>query len=357
MATRIKKLKFFALGFLLTIGGAALAATFNLFQPATGLLKGNANTYVTTAAASSDVIGLWTGPCTSSASRFLATNGTCQTVSGTGTVTSVGLAGTGIFGASGSPVTSSGTLTVTTTGTSGGIPYFSNSSTVSSSAALTAGQVVIGGGAGTAPSVLAAGTEGQVLSMISGTPTWTSGLGIPDLPASAGLSASDLFIVYDVGDIQSQQATLTQVQTGVLGTLTANALVVGGGAGTAPTTTTTINNGTVVIRINPRVQTAADATSITPTGDTADMTFQANTQSGGTLTVNAPTGTPVNGQKWTLRVKSTNAQTFSWNGVFRGSDDAALPTTTSGSSKTDYYGFIFNSADTKWDFVSTVAGF
>lgn len=40
-----------------------LGATFTKFQPATGILKGSSSTYVTTAAASSDVIGLWSGTC------------------------------------------------------------------------------------------------------------------------------------------------------------------------------------------------------------------------------------------------------------------------------------------------------
>ena len=72
---------------------------------------------------------------------------------GSGTVTSVGLTvpGSSILGVTGSPVTTSGNLGLTTTGTSGGIPYFSSTSALSSSALLAAGNLMVGGGAGTAP--------------------------------------------------------------------------------------------------------------------------------------------------------------------------------------------------------------
>jgi hypothetical protein len=65
--------------------------------------------------------------------------------------------------------------------------------------------------------------------------------------------------------------------------------------------------------------------------DTTDIATQINTQAAGTLTINAPTGTISNGQKIMLRIKSTNVQTFSWNAIFAGSTDSALPTATSGA--------------------------
>lgn len=85
----------------------------------------------------------------------LTCTGNTISVSSIGTVTSVGLTvpATSIFGVTGSPITTTGDLGLTTTGTSGGIPYFSSSSVISSSAALTANLPVIGGGAGSAPTV------------------------------------------------------------------------------------------------------------------------------------------------------------------------------------------------------------
>lgn len=78
---------------------------------------------------------------------------------GSGTVTSVAQSFTGgLISVAGSPITSSGTLALTVAGTSGGIPYFSSASTWASSAALAANAIVIGGGAGAAPSTVTTGT-------------------------------------------------------------------------------------------------------------------------------------------------------------------------------------------------------
>lgn len=110
-------------------------------------------------------------------------------------------------------------------------------------------------------------------------------------------------------------------------------------------------------KIEERVVAASDATSITINADTTDLATQANTQAAGTLTINAPTGTPVNGQKLMLRLQSTNVQTFSWNAIFAGSTDLVLPTASSGSSKYDYVGFIYNSTASKWQIIAKNFGF
>lgn len=97
-------------------------------------------------------------------------------VSSGGTVTSVGLTTqVNVLGVASSPITSSGTMTLfATNGTSGGVPYFINATNLSSSAALTANRLVIGGGAGTAPSVL--GSLGTTTTLLhgnaSGAPTF-----------------------------------------------------------------------------------------------------------------------------------------------------------------------------------------
>jgi hypothetical protein len=109
--------------------------------------------------------------------------------------------------------------------------------------------------------------------------------------------------------------------------------------------------------IQSRVVVVSDATSITINGDTTDIATQANTQSAGTLTINAPTGTPFNGQKVILRLLSTNVQTFSWNAAFAGSTDVPLPTTSTGTSKYDYMGFVYNSTAAKWQIIAKNFGF
>lgn len=114
----------------------------------------------------------------------------------------------------------------------------------------------------------------------------------------------------------------------------------------------------VIISLSsPRVTVIADATSLTVNSDTTDIATQINTQAAGTLTIGAPTGTPINGQRLIIRIQSTNVQTFSWNAAFQGSADLALPTATSGSSLYDYVGFLYNSTAAKWQMVAKVFGF
>ena len=69
------------------------------------------------------------------------------------------------------------------------------------------------------------------------------------------------------------------------------------------------------------------------------------------LTINNPTGSPVEGQKMIIRLKdNASARALTWDTQFR-AIGVALPTTTV-VSKTMYIGFIFNNTDTKWDCVA-----
>lgn len=103
------------------------------------------------------------------------------------------------------------------------------------------------------------------------------------------------------------------------------------------------------------LQTAADATSITPIG--GDFVIQSNTQAGGTLTMNAPTGSPSEGQLMLFRLKSTNAQTFAWNAIYNApSANLSLPTASSGASLYDYYAFRYNAVTATWDLLAVSTG-
>lgn len=81
-----------------------------------------------------------------------------------GTVTSAAQTFTGgLISVGGSPITSAGTLALTVAGTSGGVPYFSGAATWASSGAMAAGQFMLGGGAGSAPTTsfsIVPGTNG-----------------------------------------------------------------------------------------------------------------------------------------------------------------------------------------------------
>jgi hypothetical protein len=273
----VKILNRFFLGMLPVLAGVATAATFNLFQPATGILKGNASTYVTTAAASSDVIATFTGTCNNG--TYLRGDGTCNTPPGTGvssvgltmpsgfsvggspvtssgtlavtttlsgvingtgsgftaatsanvislwsgtcnsgtflrgdgacsaagTVSSVALTMPGVFSVTGSPVTSSGTLAVAASGTSGGVPYFSGATTMAASAALAANQLVLGGGAGTAPATL--GSLGTTTTVLHGNAAGPPTFGAVSLTA-------DITGTLAVGNGGTGATTLTGLLTG-----------------------------------------------------------------------------------------------------------------------------------------------
>jgi len=119
------------------------------------------------------------------------------------------------------------------------------------------------------------------------------------------------------------------------------------------TSDATKNAATVTLtnkRITSRVTTIASSATPTPAGDDSDIfTVTALAEA---AAFGAPTGTPVNGQKLTIRIKdNATARALSWNAIYRAGSDVALPTTTV-ISKTLYCGFIYNSASSTWDLVA-----
>jgi len=118
-------------------GGAAGSVPYQSAADTTAFLAAGSNGQVLTLAAG---VPSWATPTT-------------------GTVTSVAQTFTGgIISVGGSPITGSGTLALTIAGTSGGIPYFSSGTTWASSAVLAANALMVGGGAGAAPSTITTGT-------------------------------------------------------------------------------------------------------------------------------------------------------------------------------------------------------
>ena len=210
------------------------------------------------------------------------------------------------------------------------------------------------------------GTSGQVLTSAgsAATPTWTT----PTTGTVTSVAATVPAFLSVTGSPITSSGTLAiaysgtalPVANGGTGATTLTGLVIGNG--TSAMTTVTAPSGTVVgtsdtqtltnKRINPRISSTTSTATLTVNSDSFDQVVL--TAQAVALSVAAPTGTPVNGQKLTLRFKdNATAQTISWtitSGGFR-VIGCTLPTTTV-ISKTIYIGCIYNSDDTFWDVVS-----
>lgn len=131
---------------------------------------------------------------------------------------------------------------------------------------------------------------------------------------------------------------------------------------TAPVIATIVNTGTLTLPtvtgtlIQYSESTTASSSTPSPTGDARSNFFDV-TALAANATFAAPSGTVANHNSLRIRVKDNGtARTLSWNAIYRGSTDFALPNTTV-ISKTMYIDFMYNSADSKWDAVGLTQGF
>jgi hypothetical protein len=102
-------------------------------------------------------------------------------------------------------------------------------------------------------------------------------------------------------------------------------------------------------RINPRVTSAASASSLTPDISASDV--YAYTALAAGLTINAPTGTPVDGDKLIFRLLDNGtSRALTWNATYT-VIGVTLPTATT-INKTTYVGCIYNANNTRWDVIA-----
>jgi hypothetical protein len=152
-------------------------------------------------------------------------------------------------------------------------------------------------------------------------------------PATSGTS-----ILYGNGSGGFSSVTIGSGLTFSTGTLS-NA--VANPVGT--TNTQTLTNK----RIDPRVTSAASASTLTPDVSTTDI--YAYTALAANLTINAPTGTPVDGDKLAFRILDNGStRTLTWNATYT---VIVLPPATT-PNKTVYVGCVYNANNTRWDVVA-----
>lgn len=101
--------------------------------------------------------------------------------------------------------------------------------------------------------------------------------------------------------------------------------------------------------VDPSVDTIASSSSLTIDSSVYDMyTVTALAEA---MTINAPTGSPAQGRRLTIRIKDNGtARALTWDSIFR-AIGVTLPTTTT-INKLLYVTLIYNSNDIKWDCIA-----
>jgi len=122
-------------------------------------------------------------------------------------------------------------------------------------------------------------------------------------------------------------------------------LVTSGGAGISESGVATLTNK----RIDPRDVTVTTATTLTPDVSVGDI--YCFTALASALTINAPIGTPTNGEKLIFRfLDNGTSRALTWNATYT-VIGVTLPTATT-ISKTTYVGCIYNANNTRWDVIA-----
>jgi hypothetical protein len=260
---------------------------------------------------------------------------------GTGTVTSVSFTG-GLI----SVATPTTTPALTVAGTSGGVPYFSSASTWASSAAMPAGDFVLGGGAGAAPTASfsivpvakgGTGTGSTLVGIVRGGNPFTASEISGDATTSGSNALTLATVNANVGSFTYASITvnakglITAAASGAAPTGTVTSVAAGTGLTASPSPITTagtisLTNTAVIpgsysyasITVNAQGQLTAASSGAAPTGTVTSFSA-GNVDSIITSSVATPTTTPA----LTFALNTQTANTV-WAGPTTGA--AATPT-------------------------------
>jgi hypothetical protein len=234
--------------------------------------------------------------------------------------------------------------------------YTSNTGTVTSVALTTpTGLSVTGSPVTTSGTLALSMTAGYAIPTTASQANWDTAYGWGNHASAGYVVSGGALGTPSSGTLTNCTfPTLNQNTTGTASNVTGTVAIANGGTGATTLAGASIvtYSGTETLtnkRIDPRDVSAASASSLTPDVSAGDI--YAYTALAANLTINAPTGSPTNGDKLIFRLLDNGtSRTLTWDSTYT-VIGVTLPTATT-ANKTTYVGCIYNANNTRWDVIA-----